>query len=751
MSQHAAVLNAGYDPSPLLHDPASLIFLPQAATVDAAGAGTVRWTSVRLEHRFGFGVTTLRTTPARQRGFPEAYDQDLDLPWSVEPIGPRAVRLRMQVRRDAPRRPDPGILAGVPVRADWAVADDGAAITWRGPHGGVRVVRDPWRVELLAADGRVLTATRSVADHRVSLTEWLGAPTAVARRDADRRHHACLALALAAGDAVLGGGEDFGPVDKHGRRLHWWTTDAHGSSGTAMYKPVPMLVMESGWGVLCHTTAPVTADVGREIHDELALYLAEDAIDVILFIGSPAEILTQHADLVGRAPDLPLWSFGLWMSRITYTSAAEVDAVAAGMRRDGVPCDVIHVDTGWFAVDWQCDYRLPADRFPEAAAWFAGLQERGFRVSFWQLPYYAPGNPVRDELLAAGFAVTDGDGGSATEDAVLDFSHPGATAWYQAKLEPLLRAGVAAIKTDFGEAAPLHGRYASGQSGLYEHNRYPLRYQQAAAAVTRRVHGHELIWARAAWAGSQRQAVHWAGDGEATDTGMAGTLRGGLAFGMCGFTHWAHDAGGFPRRPDADLFLRWLAFACLSSHARVHGVPAREPWAWEDAGVRDLYRRIVRLRYRLLPYLWTQAELARAAGQPLLRALALDTPDDPEAWRCADAYRLGTDLLVAPLLTAGRARRVQVPAGDWRDLFTGAPVAGDGLRRLTAGALPIIVLRRADALIPVVEPAPHTGAIDWAGLHWVGDATGDGWLRGLDGGAPRWVRAHAPAMVIAAD
>ena len=141
--------------------------------------------------------------------------------------------------------------------------------------------------------------------------------------------------------------------------------------------------------------------------------------------------------------------------------------------------------------------------------------------------------------------VRDAKGNLPYEDAVLDFSNPKTVKWYQANLANLLKMGVGAIKVDFGEAAPENGIYADGRTGFYEHNLYPLRYNKAVADDHEKTTGENIIWARSAWAGSQRYPVHWGGDAESTDDGMAAELRGGLSFGLSGFSFWSHDIGGF--------------------------------------------------------------------------------------------------------------------------------------------------------------------------------------------------------------
>ena len=108
---------------------------------------------------------------------------------------------------------------------------------------------------------------------------------------------------------------------------------------------------------------------------------------------------------------------------------------------------------------------------------------------------------------------------------------------------PAMQMDVSVTKADFGEGEPANGLYASGRTGFYEHNLYPLRYNQAVAEITKQITGDTIIWGRSAWAGSQRYPLHWGGDAENTNSAMAAELRGGLSFGPSGFTYWSHDAG----------------------------------------------------------------------------------------------------------------------------------------------------------------------------------------------------------------
>jgi alpha-D-xyloside xylohydrolase len=195
---------------------------------------------------------------------------------------------------------------------------------------------------------------------------------------------------------------------------------------------------------------------------------------------------------------------------------------------------------------------------------------------------------------------------------------------------------------------------------------------------------------------------------------MLGTLRGGLSLGLCGFTFWTHFVGGFPKPPDADLYLRWLALGVLSSHVRCHGSPPREPWEFGPEFLAR-FRRLAELRYALLPYVVEQAEAACQLGHPLLRPLFFEFPDDPGSWLVEDQYLLGTALLVAPLFEPAERRRTYLPPGRWHRFDTGETLEGAQWLSIPIGDIPAAVLVRDGARVRVTDPAQHTGELDWEG------------------------------------
>jgi len=315
------------------------------------------------------------------------------------------------------------------------------------------------------------------------------------------------------------------------------------------------------------------------------------------------------------------------------------------------------------------------------------------------------------------------------EDAVLDFSNPETVEWYQEKIAGLLKQGVGAIKVDFGEAAPLNGIYHSGRSGFYEHNLYPLRYNKAVADITREVNGENIIWARSAWAGSQRYPLHWGGDAAPTDAGMAAELRGGLSLGISGFSFWSHDMGGFVQSTPENLYRRWTAFGVLSSHSRSHGTPPKEAWEYGE-NFLNYFRSTIEMRYKLMPYIYAQAKECSEKGLPMVRALFIEYPDDPGAWLIEDEYMFGSDIFVAPLLESGNGRNVYLPAGPWIDYQTGKAYAS-GWHYIEKGSIDVIMLVRDGAVIPHIMLSQSTMQMDWSKIDLIVYTTGNQQASGL--------------------
>ncbi len=669
----------------------------------STATGHVNWKRYRLSPRQAFNLNGYWPVRMQMLDFPETqYDNDPNLCIQLRFVSPRTVRVTMLTTPVAPKdedAQDPMFCGPVPTDHSWKASSTAYAVCYKSQYGSIEIQKYPWRLVIRDANGRVLTRSRSIIDNDSTQVKLL--PFSFIKRGSDNSRSINPVFFLSPGERIYGCGESFTSLNKVGQKVHLYVTDPQGPETDGMYKPVPFYFSNRGYGIFMHTSAPATCDFGASYIGAQRLFMADETMDFFIFLGEPKDILDEYTNLTGKSPMLPLWTFGTWMSRITYFSQQEGLDIAAKLRENRIPADVIHFDTGWFGVDWQCDYEFAHDRFPNPVAMLKKLKKEGFHTCLWQLPYFTPKNRYFKELVDNNMHVRNAMGGMPYEDAVLDLSNQQTVKWYQDKIAHLIQQGVGAIKCDFGEAAPFNGLYASGRTGLYEHNLYPLRYNKALWEAVRDNAGEGVIWARSAWAGSQRYPLHWGGDAATNDIGMMGDLRGGLSLGLSGFSFWSHDMGGFVTASPEDIYRRWLPFGFLSSHTRAHGAPPTEPWLISES-FTDAFRRCAEMKYALMPYVYAQAKDCSNRGLPMLRALFVEFPHDAGAWLVEDEYMFGSQILVAPLME-----------GKWIDYQTGKVYEG-GYQHITAGEIPCIILVRDGSLIPHVPVAQSTDKIDWS-------------------------------------
>lgn len=696
----------------------TLFFADHLESFDVkSGEGLVNWKRGHLMPRQAFNTNGAQPRKMRMLDFPfTAYENDPNLKFKIDFVTPRTVRIRMLTTPVEPKVSTSIMLVKEPGKDEsWKVTETENTIVYAGNYGTVQINKNPWRVVLKDKTGRILSQTVTLRD--ADSTQVKYTPFSFIKRGSDNARRINPVFTLTADEMIFGCGESATGLNKVGQKVNLFVTDPQGPETDQMYKPIPFFMSNRGYGMFMHTSAPVTCDFGATYIGLNKMFMGDENLDLFVFFGEPKDILDEYTDLVGKPGMPPLWSFGTWMSRITYFSEKEGYDVAANIRKNKYPCDVIHFDTGWFDVDWQCDYKFSENRFQNPQQMLKDLKSQGFHVCLWQLPYFTPKNRYFPELIKKDMYVKNGNGELPYEDVVLDFSNPETVNWYQNKLAGLLNIGVSAIKVDFGEAAPLNGIYASGKSGWYEHNLYPVRYDMAVSEITKKLHNENIMWARAAWAGSQRYPLHWGGDAATTNTGMLGTLRAGLSFGLSGFSFWSHDMGGFVKSTPEDLYCRWLPFGFLTSHTRAHGAPPTEPWLYDSKRVQDVFRKSAEMKYRLMPYVYAQAKECTEKGLPMLRALFVEFPDDPGAWKVDDEYLFGSQILVAPLLESGiTGRTVYLPEGKWIDYQTEKVYEG-GWHKIEAGSLPIIMLVRDGSVLPHLKLAQSTSEMDWSKMN----------------------------------
>lgn len=543
-------------------------------------------------------------------------------------------------------------------------------------------------------------------------------PLAYCKLDGERER-ATLSFECKADECFAGTGERFMKMDLSGQTFFLKNQDGQGVNNRRTYKNIPFYLSSRMYACFYHTTSYCKLSLAGHSTRSVQLLSYQPLIDAFLIGGDTVEeILRGYRDLTGYPSMPPLWSFGVWMSRMTYFSADEVNAICDRLRNEHYPCDVIHLDTGWFKTDWLCEWKFNDERFPDPPAFLKRLRDNGYRVSLWQLPYISSDAEQADEAREKGYmgksdrrnVQREGSNFSDLDyEGTIDFTNPEAVKWYQGLLKNLLDMGVVCIKTDFGENIHMDAKYHGMKPELLN-NVYALLYQRAAYEITEQTTGQGIQWARSAWAGCQRYPLHWGGDSCSSWDGLAGSLRGGIHFGLSGFAFWSHDVPGFHTLPnfmngiiDDKVYMRWTQFGVFSSHIRYHGSHEREPWHYP--AIAPMVKRWWNLRYSLIPYIIKESERATHTGESIIQALICHHPDDRTCWHIDDEYYFGNDILVAPVMNSDDTRDLYLPEGSWINLFTGETAEGGRwlhLRNIPLDEMPAYV--RPGTVLPVY---PH--------------------------------------------
>ena len=531
-----------------------------------------------------------------------------------------------------------------------------------------------WRIDF-KANGEILTSSAQKSLAYADLQN----------KDGSKDFYISQQLNLGVGELVYGLGERFTPFIKNGQVIDMWNLDG-GTSSEQAYKNVPFYLTNKGYGVFVNHAGRVSFEVGTEAVERVQFSVPGENLEYLVIYGpSPKEIISKYTALTGRAPVLPDWSFGLWLSTSFLTDYNEetVTKFIDEMANREIPLSVFHFDCFWMREFHWCDFEWDPRTFPDPKAMLARFKAKGLRISLWINPYIAQASSIFNEAMEAGYLLRRADGSVWQWDiwqagqAIVDFTNPAAKEWFKSKLRPLLEMGVDTFKTDFGERIPTDVKYFNGADPEQMHNLYALIYNQTVWELMQEMKGDQaILFARSATAGGQSMPVHWGGDNTSSFESMAESLRGGLSLLSSGFGYWSHDIGGFEGTPNPAVFKRWLAFGLLSSHSRLHGSSSvRVPWSIDEEAV-DVTRTFVHLKQALLPYLLQVAKLVNEEGTPMMRPMFMEFPEDRTVWFLDQQYMLGPDLLVAPVFNAEGSVEFYLPAGEWRNYFTGEIVSG---------------------------------------------------------------------------
>jgi alpha-glucosidase len=610
----------------------------------------------------------------------------------------------------------------------------------------------PWQLSETPAAVALATAELEVVVHRDPLLVTFRDPATGRVLNSDERPMArdpqtgrlTAAKRLGLDEHFYGLGEKAAPLDHRRGEFTMWNSDTPGYvEGTdPLYQSLPFYL---GWvhgavyGLFYDNSYRSSFDFGRT-GQEAVDYSAEGGELNYYFFAGPGmkQVLGRYTELTGRMPLPPLWALGNQQSRYSYYPDTLAEQIVQRYRQEELPLDVLYLDIHY--MDGFRDFTWDSRRFPDPAGLLNRLRAQGVKVVTIVDPgvKYQPdgGYAVFDQGKAGDYFLRRRDGslwvgrvwpGPAV---FVDYTRDDARRWWGGLHRTLLDAGVAGIWDDMNEPSDFDDQTGRSQQDVvfddlgahtpYAENRnvFALNEVRATYEGLERLRPDQrpFILTRAGYAGVQRYAAMWTGDNQATWASLALDIPMFASLGLSGETFVGSDVPGFIGRGSAELLVRSYELAFLVPLCRNHAAIDsydHEPWRFGPV-YTDIIRRYLRLRYQLLPFLYTTLEEAHRTGVPLFRPLVLNFQDDANTLNLDDEFMVGDALLAAPVLAAGgRGREVYLPAGRWYDFWTAKPVEGGRLFWVDAPLERVPLFVRGGSVIPSTRAMHYVGEKSW--------------------------------------
>jgi alpha-glucosidase len=659
-----------------------------------------------------FSIQALEATLFRVRCQPAGGYRE-PRTWAIAPVAGQDVAWQGRERDDLAGFSCPSV----------KIIQTGDALTLHTSALSVSLNTEPLKLSWHTQEGVLLASDRATCAYFCS-----------ARTGAVRHY-----LQRDSADRYYGLGDKTGPLNLHGRRLRTLAMDSLGydpKHGDPLYKHWPFVLTRAAsgqwFGIYYDTLAACTFDLGCEHDNYHGLYryveIDDGDLDYYFISGnSLAEVIAQFVRLIGGTHLPPRWSLGFAQTAMGLADApdaqAQLDRFIARIEVEGIPCSAFHYGSGYssrgkrrYVFTWN------DSKFPDPKTLNARFHAAGMQVVANIKPCLLDDHPAYKTVLAQGGFVKNGLSQKPVVEqfwdgvgAHLDFTHPAAIQWWQNGLrDQVLDFGIDvgwndnneyAIQDDaaachgFGQAIPMH-RARPLHALLMTRASFEA---QAAHAPGQPV----FSVTRGGSPGLQRYAQTWSGDNTTNWENLRWNLRTGLQMSLSGLFNIGHDVGGFfGPSPSPELFVRWVQACCLNPRMVMNSWKAdgsiNVPWLHES--VTTHVAAAIRLRYKLMPYLWSLFERASSLHEPIIRPAFYDFPNDEKCFDDSDDFMLGSALLVAPVVVQGvTTREVYLPSGPgaWFDFYSGKRFEA-GQTHTVAAALDVLPLfARSGASIPI--------------------------------------------------
>jgi len=651
------------------------------------------------------------------------------------------VRVRASFRKPLPQRDHSWAID----KTEWAkvgltINEAPGSIVLKTSELQIVVQRSPLLIEFRdARSGKPINA-----DERPMMFDPKGTSVAAAKR-------------LGFDEHFYGLGEKAARLDKRRGQFTMWNSDTPGyREGTdPIYQSIPFYI---GWqngeayGIFFDNSYRTHFDLGQTSQDYAAFSSEGGEMNYYFFWGpSIKKILGRYAELTGYMPLPPMWALGNQQSRYSYYPEAVAEEVARQYREHDIPLDVMHLD-----IHYMQQYRVftwDTSRFPNPKAFTERLSKQGVKVVTIVDPgvkYQPPQPGARDVQLNPELSPQDksyyvfNQGFSNNyflkrqdgklyigrvwpgEAVFVDYTLEAARRWWGDLFHAYTDNGVSGIWTDMNEPADFVDQTGKvqmdvvsddeGERSTHAKNRNVFAELMARATYEglQRIqpNSRPFVITRAGYAGYQRYTTMWTGDNTSSWEAMALSVPMFETLGLSGVSFVGADIGGFIGRSDGEMLARWYEIGFLTPFCRNHkeiNSYDQEPWRYGKY-YEDIIRKYLKLRYRLLPLLYTALEESARTGVPVFRPLLLNYQGDANTLNLDDEFMIGDDLLVAPVLRRDlTSRMVYLPKGTWIDYWTGKRSIGPAMIRADAPLETVPMYVRAGAIIPMAPEMKYVG------------------------------------------
>ncbi|HEY2963774.1 MAG TPA: glycoside hydrolase family 31 protein [Pyrinomonadaceae bacterium] len=535
-------------------------------------------------------------------------------------------------------------------------------------------------------------------------------------------------------------GEKAARLDKRRGFFVNWNSDTPGytEGKDPIYQTIPFYIglqRGSAYGIFFDNSYRSYFDFGRSSQQRVWFGAEGGELNYYFFYGPTIKkILGRYADLTGHMPLPPMWALGNQQSRWSYYPDTMVEEVARQYREHDLPLDVIHLD-----IDYMLGYRVftfDPERFPNPKALAERLGRQGIKLVTIVDPgvKHLPPNSgldrryfVFEQGMEKNYFQRRGTGQLFVprvwpgESVFVDYTLPEARRWWGDLHRVYTDNGIAGIWNDMNEPSDFVDQtgknqldvvsYDEGEKTTHAKNRnmFALLMAQATYEGLERLRpeGRPYVITRAGYAGIQRYATMWTGDTNSTWESLALNIAMFTTLGLSGEPFVGSDVGGFIGRGNGELLVRSYQVSFLAPFCRNHKVIDgydQEPWRFGKY-YEDIIRKYLKLRYELLPFLYSTLEEAHHKGVPLFRPLLLNYQDDANTYNIDDQFMIGDSLLVAPIMKPDVTRRlVYLPAGTWYDYWTNKKYSGATMITVEAPLETVPMFVRAGAMIPTTLP-----------------------------------------------